>query len=86
MDVVTSGIKDETHAINPVIPALESLVPTGVVSGDIQIHKVLVLHSSIDYAGGGSAALSGRDELPFLMPPLLVSWSNSWRVFELLPH
>ena len=71
MDVVTSGIEDETHAINPVIPVLESLVATGVVSGDIHIHKVGA--SSIDYAGGGSVALSGWTDLPFLVPPLLAN-------------
>ena len=72
MDVVTSGIEDETHAINPVIPVLESLVATGVVSGNIHIHKVGTA-SSIDCAGGGSAALSWWDDLPFFLPRLLAN-------------
>ncbi|CAM9229439.1 unnamed protein product [Ectocarpus sp. 12 AP-2014] len=39
VDVVTNGIVDETHAINPVVPALEAKVAEGELPGNIHFHK-----------------------------------------------
>lgn len=40
VDVVTNGIVDETHAINPIVPALEAKVAKGQLLGNIHFHKV----------------------------------------------
>ncbi|CAN0058419.1 unnamed protein product [Ectocarpus sp. 6 AP-2014] len=39
VDVVTNGIVDETHAINPIVPALEAEVAKGQLPGNIHFHK-----------------------------------------------
>ncbi|CAN0085914.1 unnamed protein product, partial [Ectocarpus sp. 4 AP-2014] len=39
VDVVTNGIVDEAHAINPVVPALEAKVAEGELLGNIYFHK-----------------------------------------------
>jgi len=43
VDLVTYGVEDEMHAINPVFPVVESMVATGELSGNIHFHKVGVV-------------------------------------------
>lgn len=39
VDVVTNGLEDEHHALNPVVPALEAKVADGELPGNIHFHK-----------------------------------------------
>ncbi|CAN0089910.1 unnamed protein product [Scytosiphon promiscuus] len=39
VDVLTNGLTDSTHMINPVVPALESKVNEGELLGNIHFHK-----------------------------------------------
>ncbi|CBJ33259.1 hypothetical protein Esi_0450_0011 [Ectocarpus siliculosus] len=39
VDVVTNGIEDKNHAINPIVPALEAKVAKGQLPGNIHFHK-----------------------------------------------
>ncbi|CAB1107139.1 unnamed protein product [Ectocarpus sp. CCAP 1310/34] len=63
VDVVTDGIVDETHAINPVVPALEAKVAEGELAGNIHFHKNRTIGEDLRYMICADGFVAARSTL-----------------------